>query len=151
MESAKVVSINISKRKGTKKESVNKALCLEDYGIDGDAHAGGGIRQVSLLSIESINKMKEKGLKVKPGSFAENITVEGIDLLKFPLGTKFKIGEKAVMKLSQIGKECQKPCAIYYQAGDCIMPKEGIFAKVKKGGEIKIGDKIKITGDTLQN
>ncbi len=158
MESAKVISINISKRKGTKKESVNKALCLEDYGIDGDAHAGSGIRQVSLLSIESINKMKEKGLKVKPGSFAENITVEGIDLLKYALGSKFKIGEKVVLELSQIGKECQKPCSIYYQAGDCIMPKEGIFAKVKKGGEIKIGHKIKtvgtsfkIAGDTLQS
>lgn len=141
MESGKIISINISKRKGTRKENVGEAFCVEDYGLKGDAHAGNGIRQVSLLSAGSIEKMRQKGLSVDAGDFAENITVGGLNLLSFLIGQKFKAGE-AVLELSQIGKECHTKCAIYYKAGDCVMPKEGIFARVIKSGTIKVGDKI---------
>ena len=141
MESGKIISINISKRKGTRKENVGEAFCVEDYGLEGDAHAGNGIRQVSLLSVDSIEKMRQKGLSVNAGDFAENITVDGLNLLSFLIGQKFKAGE-AVLELSQIGKECHTKCAIYYKAGDCVMPKEGIFAKVIKSGWIKVGDKL---------
>lgn len=143
MESGKVISINISKRKGTRKENVSEAVCVEDKGLQGDAHAGNGIRQVSLLSVESIDKMRAKGLDLNAGDFAENLTVEGIDLLNFSIGTRFKIGQ-AILELSQIGKDCHTKCAIFYQAGDCVMPKEGIFAKVIKTGTIKTGDKIEV-------
>ena len=138
----KIQAISVSKEKGVKKTNVDSALLKEDFGIVGDAHAGTKMRQVSLLAIESIKKMQEKGLKVKPGDFAENITTEGIDLLKLKLKDKVKIGSDIVLEISQIGKVCHTRCAIYYQAGDCVMPKEGIFAKVISGGEIKVGDKI---------
>lgn len=141
MESGKIISINISKRKGIRKENAGEAFCVKDYGLKGDAHAGNGIRQVSLLSVDSIEKMRQKGLSVNAGDFAENITVDGLNLLGFLIGQKFKAGE-AVLKLSQIGKECHTKCAIYYKAGDCVMPKEGIFAKVIKSGWIKVGDKL---------
>lgn len=143
MESGKIISINISKRKGTRKERIDEAFCIEEHGLKGDAHAGSGIRQVSLLSVESINKMRKKGLAVKSGDFAENLTVEGLNLLDFSVGTKFKAGD-VILELSQVGKECHTKCAIYYQAGDCVMPKEGIFAKVIKRGAIKIGDRIEV-------
>lgn len=146
MESGRIISINISKRKGTRKGNVNNALCVEDYGLKGDAHAESGIRQVSLLSVESIDKMRAKGLTLKAGDFAENLTVDGLNLLEFSVGTKFKVGE-TILELSQIGKECHTKCAIYYQAGDCVMPKEGIFARVIKSGKIKVGDKIEVIKD----
>ena len=143
----KVVSINISSKKGMRKKPVEEAEIITDHGIKDDAHASGTWhRQISLLALESIKKMQDLGLKVKPGDFAENITTEGIDLIKLPVGTRMKIGDVEA-EVSQIGKECHTRCAIYYQAGDCIMPKEGIFVKILKGGKIKVGDKISVSGD----
>ncbi len=136
-----VKAISISKEKGTKKSNVLRAILKEGFGIVGDAHAG-SVRQVSLLAEESIGKMRQKGLNVKPGDFAENITTKGIDLSKLEIGTKVKIGQSAILEISQIGKVCHTRCDIYFKAGDCIMPKEGIFARVLKGGIIKPGNKI---------
>ncbi len=143
--SAKIISINISDKKGVRKKEVPEASLKENYGIEGDGHASEKWhRQVSLLAIESIKKMQDKGLDVGQGDFAENITTEGIDLPSLPIGTKMTIGDDAEAEVSQIGKECHTKCAIYYQAGDCVMPKEGIFVKVLKSGTIKKGDTIKI-------
>ena len=142
---AKVVSVNISDKKGMRKKTVVKVDLKENYGIEGDAHASEKWhRQISLLALESIKKMQNMGLKVKAGDFAENITTQGIDLPSLPIGTKIIIGEDVEVEVSQIGKVCHTRCAIYNQAGDCVMPKEGIFAKVLKGGTIKKGDKIAI-------
>jgi MOSC domain-containing protein YiiM len=140
---ARIISINISEKKGTRKRPVMEAVINEDFGIVGDAHGGAWHRQISLLGIESIEKMRQKGLQVNPGDFAENITTEGIDLLSLPIGTKLKIGP-VLAEVTQIGKECHTRCAIYRQAGDCVMPKEGIFVRVLKGGKIKTGDLIEI-------
>ena len=141
--SAKVVSINISDRKGVRKKPVEEAVLRTDYGIEGDAHASSEWhRQVSLLALESIKKMQEMGLDVHPGDFAENITTEGIDLVSLPLGTRLRIGRDIIGEVSQIGKECHTRCAIYYQAGDCVMPKEGIFIKVIQGGIVRTGDTV---------
>ena len=137
-----IKAISISQEKGVKKANIASASLKEDFGIVGDAHSGTKNRQVSLLAIESIEKMKEKGLKVKPGDFAENITTEGLDLLSLKLGDKLRIGANVLLEISQIGKVCHTRCAIYYQAGDCVMPKEGMFAKVLGGGAVKIGDVI---------
>jgi MOSC domain-containing protein YiiM len=143
--SAKVISINISEKKGMRKKPVNQAVIKQDYGINGDAHASGRWhRQISLLAMESIQKMQAMGLAVGPGDFAENITTQGIDLPGLPVGTKLKVGNDIELEVSQIGKECHSRCAIYYQAGDCVMPKEGIFVKVIKGGTIKKGDTIRV-------
>jgi MOSC domain-containing protein YiiM len=144
--SARVVSINVSDKKGVRKKPVDQAVIKENYGIEGDGHASEKWhRQVSLLALESIKKMQEMGLKVGPGDFAENITTEGIDLPVLPIGTKMTIGSEVEVEVSQIGKVCHDRCAIYHQAGDCVMPKEGIFVKVLKGGIIKKGDKIKVS------
>ncbi len=141
----KIVSINISEKKGIRKKPVDEAIINENSGIEGDAHASSTWhRQVSLLALESIKKMQAMGLDVKPGDFAENITTEGLDLLSLPIGTKMNIGDKVIGEVSQIGKECHSRCAIYYQAGDCVMPKEGIFIKILKGGSIKVGDNIEV-------
>jgi MOSC domain-containing protein YiiM len=140
----KVVSINVSDKKGIRKKPISEAEILTDFGIKGDAHASQRWhRQISLLALESIKKMQLLGLKVTPGDFAENITTEGIDLLGLPIGTQMSIGNVEV-EVSQIGKECHKRCSIYYQAGDCVMPTEGIFVKVLKGGKIRQGDAITI-------
>ena len=141
-QTGKILAISISDKKGARKNNVDSATLKEDFGIVGDAHAGTKNRQVSLLAQESIEKMKAKGLKVKAGDFAENITTEGLDLLSLKIGDRLKINEEIILELSQIGKVCHTRCSIYYQAGDCVMPKEGIFAKVIKGGEIKVGDDI---------
>ena len=142
---AEVVSVNISDRKGERKKSAEIVMLREDFGINGDAHASGQWhRQVSLLAIESIEKMRNKGLDVNPGDFAENITTSGIDLPAIPIGTKITIGNDVETEVTQIGKECHNRCAIYYQAGDCVMPKEGIFVRVLRGGPVKKGDKIRI-------
>lgn len=139
----KIISINISDKKGVRKRPVDEVVINEDYGIEGDAHASPSWhRQISLLALESIKKMQELGLDVKPGDFAENITTEGVDLPSLPIGTKMNIGSEVTGEASQIGKECHTRCAIYYQAGDCVMPKEGIFIKVLRGGKIKKGDII---------
>ncbi len=143
---AKIISINTSEKKGVRKKAVESAVLKDDFGIEGDAHASGEWhRQVSLLATESIKKMQDKGLDVGPGDFAENITTEGIDLPILPIGTKMTIGENIEVEVSQIGKVCHNHCAIYHQAGDCVMPKEGIFVKVLRGGTIKPGDEIRIT------
>ncbi|NIR05994.1 MAG: MOSC domain-containing protein, partial [Candidatus Aminicenantes bacterium] len=135
---AKVVSINISDKKGVRKKTIDTAVLTENYGMEGDAHASEKWhRQISLLALESIKKMQAKGLKVNSGDFAENITTEGIDLLNLPVGTKLIVGETVKIEVSQIGKVCHTRCAIYNQAGDCVMPKEGIFAKVIKGGVVR--------------
>ncbi len=142
---AHVISINISDKKGVRKKAVDTAVLKDNYGIENDAHASEKWhRQVSLLAIESIKKMQDMGLKVGPGDFAENITTEGIVLMTLPIGTKMTIGESVEVEVSQIGKLCHSRCAIYEQAGDCVMPREGIFVKVIKGGTIKIGDEIKV-------
>lgn len=141
----KVVSINVSHKKGIKKTPVQEAQVLENKGIMGDAHASSDWhRQVSLLAKESIDKMRAKGLDVNPGDFAENITTEGIDLLSLPVGTRMRIGSEVIAEVSQIGKECHTRCAIYVQAGDCVMPKEGIFIRILRGGNIKVGDSIEV-------
>ena len=141
----KVVSINISEKKGERKTPVQEAVIKEDFGIEGDAHASSEWhRQVSLLAIESVRKMQEMGLDVKPGDFAENITTEGLDLLALPIGTRLKIGKDVIGEVSQIGKVCHTKCAIYEQAGDCVMPKEGIFIRVLKSGVTKVGDEIDV-------
>ena len=139
----RIISLNISEKKGVRKKPVAMVSLKTEYGIEGDAHASAEWhRQVSLLAIESIKKMQDMGLDVKPGDFAENITTEGIDLPNLPIGTRLRIGEDVRVEVSQIGKECHTRCAIYYQAGDCVMPKEGIFVRVLKGGLLKNGDQI---------
>ena len=139
----KIVSLNISEKKGVRKKPVKEVSLKTEFGIEGDAHASSEWhRQVSLLAVESIQKMRDKGLDVKPGDFAENITTEGVDLLSLPVGTQLTIGDGILVEVSQIGKECHTRCAIYYQAGDCVMPKEGIFADVLKGGVIHARDEI---------
>lgn len=144
---AKIISINISGKKGERKKAVDSAVLKENFGIENDAHASDKWhRQVSLLAIESVKKMQDMGLDVGPGDFAENITTEGIDLPVLPLGTKITIGRDIEVEVTQIGKVCHDRCNIYYQAGDCVMPKEGIFVKVLKGGTIKPGDEIRVKG-----
>ncbi len=141
----KVIAINTSEKKGVRKKSVPEVEIDADFGIKGDAHASGDWhRQVSLLALESIRKMQDKGLDVGPGDFAENITTEGIELPVLPIGTKLALGHDIEGEVSQIGKVCHNRCAIYHQAGDCVMPKEGIFIKVLKGGILKKGDTIKV-------
>ena len=141
---AKVVAVSISEKKGMRKTNVARATAVEGFGLEGDAHASSKWhRQVSLLAIESIQKMRDAGLDVGPGDFAENITTEGIELFTLPIGTKIRVGE-AEGEVSQIGKQCHDRCAIYYQAGDCVMPKEGIFIKVTRGGVIRPGDRVEL-------
>jgi MOSC domain-containing protein YiiM len=140
-----VTSVNISERKGTRKTPVEGGIIhIElNFGVDADAHAGDWHRQVSFLAEESIAKARELGLDVKPGDFAENITTSGIDLPAIPIGSILRIGDTEV-EISQIGKVCHTRCAIYYLAGDCIFPREGIFSVVRKPGQIKVGDTIEI-------
>ncbi|KXG77731.1 Molybdopterin adenylyltransferase [Fervidicola ferrireducens] len=139
----RVVAVSISEKKGEKKQNVGKARLIENFGLEGDAHAGSWHRQVSLLAKESIEKMKKMGLAVGPGDFAENITTEGIDLARLPVGTRLEIGD-ALLEVTQIGKECHSGCAIFKQVGQCIMPREGIFARVLRGGVVSEGDEIKV-------
>jgi MOSC domain-containing protein YiiM len=139
----KVVAVCISEQKGERKKPVAEVLIRENHGIVGDAHAGDWHRQISLLALESIKKMQDKGLDVTTGDFAENITTEGIDLPSLPIGTRLVIGE-TLNEVTQIGKECHTRCAIYQQAGDCVMPREGIFVKVLRGGTIRTNDIIEI-------
>ncbi len=140
----KIVSIAISKKKGIPKTPVDEAFISKDHGLEGDAHAGKWHRQVSFLSSESIEGVKEKGLDVTFGDFAENIASEGIDWKTLPVGTHVRLGGQVLVEITQIGKECHNKCAIYYKAGDCIMPREGVFARVLEEGKIRRGDEIKI-------
>lgn len=142
----KIKSIAVSRKKGTRKECVDEALLVKDHGVEGDAHAGPWHRQVSFLAEESIEKAKAAGLAVDFGDFAENIATEGIDWPQVPVGTRFRLGKSAVVEITQIGKECHKKCAIYYQAGDCIMPREGVFARVLEGGAICREDPVVMLG-----
>jgi MOSC domain-containing protein YiiM len=140
----KVLSVNIADRKGQKKSNIGCGLLIEDVGLQDDAHAGSDIRQVSLLATESIEKTRAKGLNVQYGDFAENLTTEGIDLPSLPIGAKLKIGADVLMEVTQIGKVCHDRCHIFFTVGDCVMPREGIFAKVLAGGQVKIGDGIEV-------
>ncbi len=141
---ASVVSVNISQRKGEPKQSVPTVTLVREHGIETDAHAGKWHRQVSLLAMESIRKMQNLGLDVGPGAFAENLTTEGVDLVSLPIGTRIRIGERVELEVTQIGKVCHDRCAIYRQAGDCVMPKEGIFVRVLAGGEVRPGDTVQV-------
>lgn len=141
-----VIAVCTSERKGTRKRDVGQAELQAEWGMEGDAHAGPWHRQVSLLAWESIQKIHDLGLNVGPGSFAENITTQGINLVELPVGTRLRLGETEV-EVTQIGKICHERCAIYYQAGDCVMPREGIFARVLKGGTVKTGDAIEVVTD----
>ncbi|MCX8110514.1 MAG: MOSC domain-containing protein [Syntrophorhabdaceae bacterium] len=142
----KILSVNISKDKGEKKTNIGRCKLLEAKGLEGDAHAGFMHRQVSLLAIESIEKMRQKGINIEYGDFAENLTVEGIDLVSLPVGTKLRVGEGVMLRVTQIGKQCHKGCAIFQQVGDCVMPREGIFAEVLTGGIVNTGDDIEVIG-----
>lgn len=139
----KLIAVCISEIRGTQKKEVQSAYLKTDWGIEGDAHAGRWHRQVSLLSFEKIKEFREKGAKVDFGAFGENLIVEGFDLRNIPVGTKIQLGE-ATLELTQIGKECHSHCEIYQAMGDCIMPREGVFAKVVKGGKICPGEKATI-------
>jgi len=141
---AKVVAVCTSEKKGIRKANVFSGELIANHGLQGDAHAGHQYRQVSLLALESIKKMQKLGLEAGPGDFAENITVEGMELYSLPLGTTLQLGTDAVGEVTQIGKECHARCAIFDQAGDCVMPREGIFIKVLKGGHIRIGNEVSI-------
>jgi MOSC domain-containing protein YiiM len=143
-QKGKVISVNISEQTGEKKHNVECCLFVVGHGLEGDAHAGEWHRQVSLLAVESIDKMRLEGLDVWPGDFAENVTTQGVDLVSLPVGTKLKIGDGIVVEMTQIGKECHTPCAIGKQVGDCIMPKEGVFAKVLEGGKAAVGDDVEV-------
>ena len=140
---AQVLAVCISENKGERKKPVDAVELRENHGIVGDGHAGEWHRQVSLLAQESIDKMRALGLDVNAGDFAENLTTSGIDLVSLPIGTRLQLGE-TLLEVTQIGKECHTRCAIYYQAGDCVMPKEGIFAKVITGGMIRPGDGVQV-------
>jgi len=141
---AKIIAVCTSEKKGMRKKNVGEGTLKINFGLEGDAHGGDWHRQVSLLAMESIKKMQDKGLDVVPGDFAENLTTEGIDLVSLPIGTKLKIGVAGIGEVTQIGKECHNRCAIYYQAGDCVMPKEGIFIRVLEGGAVNVGDSIEV-------
>ena len=136
-----IVAICTSPKKGTAKTERETVTVLPDHGFQGDAHAGNWHRQVSLLSCEQVDAFREQGGQVENGAFGENLLIRGIDLARLPLGTRLRSGE-VLLEVTQIGKECHAHCAIYHQVGDCIMPREGIFARVRSGGILKKGDKI---------
>jgi len=139
-----VVSVNLSERKTMRKTPGTEGMLVLDRGFEGDAHAGDWHRQVSLLAQESIDKMVAAGLDVGAGDFAENITTQGIDLLALPVGSVITIGDDVRLEISQIGKVCHTKCAIYYQAGDCVMPREGLFAVVRAEGRVRVGDGVTV-------
>jgi molybdopterin adenylyltransferase len=145
-----IKAISISDRKGVRKKNIDSVLLMENFGLENDAHGGDWHRQVSFLAQESINFMREKGLDVVAGNFAENITTEGIDLVALKVGTHLQIGVTELV-ISQLGKICHNRCAIYHQAGDCVMPREGVFAVVRKGGEINVGDQIHVLNSISQS
>ncbi len=147
MLEGKVVAVCTSTRKGVRKQPQDEVMLQENWGIEGDAHADLWHRQVSLLAEESIDKMRAKGLNVSEGSFAENLTTRGIDLLALPLGARVTVGSQVVLEITQHGKICHERCAIYRQAGDCVMPREGIFARVIVGGPVRAGDVIGLLED----
>ncbi len=139
-----IVAVSTSPDKGQRKTNVGKSFFIKGMGLENDAHAGFAHRQVSLLAEESIAKITAKGLDIGPGDFAENLTTRGIDLVNLPLGTRLQAGPETILRVTQIGKECHDRCAIYYQAGDCVMPREGIFAEVLREGNVRAGDSLEI-------
>lgn len=142
---ARIIAVCKSEKKGTKKKDVGEGLLKTNFGLVDDAHADCCThRQVSLLAMESIDKMRALGLDVNPGDFAENLTTEEIDLISLPVGTRIAVGKQIVLEITQIGKECHAGCAIYRQVGKCIMPEEGVFARVIRGGPVRAGDQIKV-------
>jgi len=143
-QSGRIVSVNISEKVGMKKDPVADAELVEGHGIKNDAHAGPYHRQISLLATESIESMRAKGVDVTAGSFAENLTTEGIDLPSLPVGTIIRTDGGAVLEVTQIGKVCHDHCAVYEAVGDCVMPREGIFVRVLTGGTISPGDTITV-------
>jgi len=143
----KIKAISISEKKGMRKKNVPEAQLKVEHGIVGDAHAGNWHRQISLLSFESISEVVAQGIIVSPGDFAENITTEGIDLKEIKVCDKILLGENTKIEITQIGKKCHSKCEIFKQLGDCIMPRDGLFAKVIKSGSIKVGDKIEVIND----
>jgi len=140
----RIVAVCTSEHKGERKSDNGSGILVANHGLEGDAHAGPWHRQVSLLALESIEKMRNLGLKVGPGDFAENLTTEGIELVSLPVGTKLRLGSGVIAEVTQIGKVCHDRCAIYYQAGDCVMPREGIFVAVLQGGPVKAGDPVEV-------
>lgn len=141
----KVLAVSVSPTKGTKKKNVLYGILIENHGLLGDGHAENHThRQISLLAIESIQKMRDMGLDVNPGDFAENITTKGLAITDLSIGTKISIGKQSILEVTQIGKECHSPCEIGRQVGKCIMPMEGIFFTVLTGGKIRVGDEIRI-------
>jgi MOSC domain-containing protein YiiM len=140
-----VIAVCRSEKTGTKKEPCGTGIFIEDYGMEGDAHAARGIaRQVSLLAEESIDKMQGHGIELRFGDFAENLTIRGMELFSIPVGTRLRVGDKVVLEISQIGKSCHSGCAIFKAVGSCIMPKEGVFARVIRGGTVGTGNVIEI-------
>ena len=137
-----VIAVCTSERKGMPKEDVSRGLLVKEHGLEGDVHAGNWHRQISLLSVSSINKIKEQGLEIENGDFAENLTVDGLDVWTLPVGTRLTVGQEALLEVTQIGKECHARCAIFYRAGDCVMPREGIFARVLATGPVAAGDEL---------
>ena len=140
----KIIAVCTSAKKGMRKKNVGEGVLKVGFVLEGDAHGGDWHRMVSLLAMESIKTMIDKGLDVGPGDFAENLTTEGLELFTLPIGTKLKIGETSIGEVTQIGKECHAKCAIFYQAGDCVMPKEGIFIRLLEGGVVRVGDSIEV-------
>jgi len=147
MQSGEVAAICVSCKRGSQKKKVDSAMLIAGWGIEGDAHAGNWHRQVSLLAVESVEKILRMGVEVGPGSFAENITTRGLNLTVLAVGQRLRIGE-AELEITQIGKDCHSRCAIYEQAGDCVMPTEGVFARVHKGGLVKTEDRIDLLTET---
>lgn len=139
----KIMAVCISEKRGTQKKNVEKVRLIENFGLEGDAHGGNWHRQVSLLSYEKVRAFEEKGISVEDGAFGENLLVEGFDFKNLPVGTRFRCGE-VLLEMTQIGKECHSHCEIYQTVGDCIMPREGVFARVLHGGMIQIGDELEI-------
>lgn len=148
--SGKIVAVCMSKEKGVRKEKISEGKLVADWGMEGDAHAGKWHRQISLLSVKSIEKMremaKEKNIDLMPGDFAENLTVDGLEVFTLPIGTYLTVGE-TLLQVTQIGKSCHHGCEIFKQVGHCVMPKEGIFTRVLVGGIVKAEDKIEIWQD----
>ncbi len=142
-----VIAVCVSGRKGEKKRDAGRALLRPGHGIEGDAHAGDWHRQVSLLADESVDTMRGRGVELGPGDFGENLTVRGIDLKALAIGQRLTVGAAVVLEITQIGKECHDGCAIKRQVGDCVMPREGVFARVIAGGEVRAGDAISVAGD----
>ncbi len=140
----KIIAICVSEARGTQKHEVESAYLKEEWGIEGDAHAGKWHRQVSLLSVEKVDDFRAKGADVINGAFGENLVVEGFDLKTIPVGTRFKVGNDVLLEMTQIGKQCHSHCEIYKVMGDCIMPREGVFTRVLHGGEVRKGDSIDI-------